>query len=104
MKNNRERIATALILLIFIFALFSIIVSSTSSVSLSARSASLFEPETKTFIYRKNSSMRLPMASTTKIMTALVALENADVSKTVEISSSAAGMLSARSSNRLTKR
>ena len=43
--------------------------------SISARSAVLVEASTGTVIYGHNSNVRLPMASTTKIMTALVALE-----------------------------
>lgn len=42
--------------------------------SLSAQSAVLIEAESGTVIYRKNADTPLPMASTTKIMTALVAL------------------------------
>lgn len=92
MKNNKERIITALILLIFVFALFSIIVSSTSEISLSARSASLYEPKTKSFIYQKNANIRLPMASTTKIMTALVALENGNTEDIITVSSKSTGI------------
>ena len=41
----------------------------------SARAMALYEPESGTFLAEKNADERLPMASTTKIMTALVALE-----------------------------
>ena len=43
--------------------------------TLSAQSALLFEAENGGVVYEKNAHTRLPMASTTKIMTALVALE-----------------------------
>ena len=43
-----------------------------------ARSAVLYVPETNVFLYSKNSRERLPMASTTKIMTALIALEECE--------------------------
>ncbi len=46
-----------------------------SSPSLSAQSAVLMETESGAVVYEKNAHTRLPMASTTKIMTALVALE-----------------------------
>jgi len=46
----------------------------TSSLSLSAQSAILLETSSGQIIYEKNAYARLPMASTTKIMTALVAL------------------------------
>lgn len=58
---------------------------------LNARSAIIFDRETKTVLYEKNSKEKRPMASTTKIMTAIVTLENADLSKIVTISRKAAG-------------
>ncbi len=61
------------------------------ALSLSASSAVLYLPETGEFIYSKNADSKLPMASTTKIMTALVALENSELSETVVIDERAAG-------------
>lgn len=58
---------------------------------LNAKSAIIFDRETKTVLYEKNSKEKRPMASTTKIMTAIVTLENADLSKIVTISRKAAG-------------
>ena len=49
--------------------------SKPSSPSLSAESVILLEAESGTTVFEKNAHTRLPMASTTKIMTALVALE-----------------------------
>ena len=59
--------------------------------SVSARAAVLYQPDTDSFIFTKNEDTRLPMASTTKIMTALVALENSNLSDSVKIESSAVG-------------
>lgn len=47
------------------------------SPSVSAQSAALMEAESGEFLFEKEADVRLPMASTTKIMTALVALEHA---------------------------
>ena len=58
----------------FIFPVFGE-ESNPSSPSLSAESAILLEAESGTVVFEKNAHTRLPMASTTKIMTALVALE-----------------------------
>ena len=91
MRNPRERLITSIILLIFIFTLFSIIVYSTSELTISAKSATLYEPVTKSFLYEKNADVRLPMASTTKIMTALVAIENADLQTVVTAGENAYG-------------
>ncbi len=61
-------------------------------IGISAKAAVLYEPETGSFLYTKNQDTRLPMASTTKIMTALVALENSSLSDIVEIDASAIGV------------
>lgn len=58
----------------------------------SAKSAVLIEASTGTVISAKNANMRLPMASTTKIMTALVAIENCDISTVVTVSPDAVGV------------
>lgn len=93
--QNHNRNNTLLITLLFacsLFALFTVMIYSTSDLATSARSAALYEPETKSFIYEKNQNKRLPMASTTKIMTALVALENSELSRVVNIDRRAVGV------------
>lgn len=57
-----------------------------------ARSAVLYVPETNVFLYSKNSRERLPMASTTKIMTALIALEECEGDEVVKVDDSAIGV------------
>lgn len=49
-----------------------------------ARSALLYEAETGTVLYSKNPDEKLPIASITKIMTALVVLENCDLEDHVQ--------------------
>ncbi|MBQ8868943.1 MAG: D-alanyl-D-alanine carboxypeptidase [Oscillospiraceae bacterium] len=56
--------------------LFALPISSSASVSVSAIAAVLIDADTKAVLYSKNQDKRLAMASTTKIMTALLALEN----------------------------
>ena len=60
--------------------------------SVSAYSAALYVPETGKFLYSKNADQRLPMASTTKIMTALVTIENTDLGDTVTVPMEAVGV------------
>ena len=60
--------------------------------SLSARAAVLMEASTGQVLMESAAHERLPMASTTKIMTALVALEHADLSQPVHISEKAVGV------------
>ena len=63
-----------------------------SADNVSAKSAILIEAGSGEVIFEKNSHQKLPMASTTKIMTALVALEEGDLSKTVAVAESACGV------------
>lgn len=63
-----------------------------SAVSCSAKSAILIEAASGEIVYEKNAYEKLPMASTTKIMTALVAIEQCDLSQTVTIPSDAVGI------------
>ena len=60
--------------------------------NLYARSAVLMDADTGRILYEKNGEEVLPMASTTKIMTLLVTLENADLEGTVTVSSYASSM------------
>lgn len=60
--------------------------------SVSAKAAILYEPNTGTVLYEKDADSRRLIASTTKIMTALVVLENCDLQEKVEIKSSSAGI------------
>jgi len=63
-----------------------------AEVSTVAKSAVLLCAETGDILYEKNSREHLPMASTTKIMTALVALEKCSLGKDVTVPSSACGI------------
>ena len=62
--------------------------------SVSAQSAILIEKNSGRILYSHNAEQKLPMASTTKIITAICAIENGNVplDQTVEISASAAGV------------
>ncbi len=58
----------------------------------SARGAVLIEAESGDVIFGQNENARLPMASTTKIMTALVALEKLPLSTVVTVTGDAVGI------------
>lgn len=57
-----------------------------------ARSAVLMDAASGRILYAKNGEEKLPMASTTKIMTLIVTLENADLNDYLEVSDYAASM------------
>lgn len=71
------------ILFIFILAIPS--VSAEQTLNLSARSAILMAADTGEIVYEKNAHERLPMASTTKIMTSLIAIESGCLQKEITI-------------------
>ncbi len=56
-----------------------------------AEAAYLIEANSGRVLYAKNENARLPMASTTKIMTALLAIESGRMDETVEVPAEAAG-------------
>lgn len=63
-----------------------------SAPSVSANSAVLIEASSGNIIFEKSAHERRPMASTTKIMTALIAIEHADLKNEVSVSNKAVGV------------
>lgn len=63
-----------------------------TDISVSARSAIAIECQNGEIYFEKNAHERMPMASTTKIMTALVAIEKCDISREISVSPSAVGI------------
>ena len=62
------------------------------SPELSARSSILIRADTLSVLYEKNADQPLPMASTTKIMTALIVLETLPLDRTVTVDEKAVGI------------
>lgn len=79
-----------LVLTLFFFFIFSFSVYSAEEPSLSAYSAVLINAETKEIIYEKNAYEKRSMASTTKIMTGIIAIESGRLSETVTAENMAA--------------
>ena len=63
----------------------------TDKPNLDARIGLIFDRNSKTILYEKNGKKQVPMASTTKIMTSIVVLENANLNQVVTIDKKAAG-------------
>ncbi len=105
MKKRKNRIKTALVLLICImayavlqpFAPYMIQAEEESGSDteikpseLYARSAVLMDAQTGRILFAKNAQEEMPMASTTKIMTCILALEEGNMSDQVAVSQEAA--------------
>lgn len=80
------------ILSLFIAVLWTISPLTVNAVSVSAESAVLMNGKSGEVLYSKNADERRGPASTTKIMTALVAIENCSIDKMVTISPEAVGV------------
>ena len=64
----------------------------TEEVDISSRIALIYDRASGRILYEKNGNKQTPMASTTKIMTVIVVLENAKLTDTVTITTKAAGI------------
>ena len=62
-----------------------------TTLNLNSRSCVVIDRLTKNILYGKNEKNKVKMASTTKIMTAIVVLENSSLDQMVEASKKAAG-------------
>lgn len=82
MKKN------VLVFLLITFNLFCPVCA--YSLEISAHSAILFEPVTEKVLYEKNSNSKMSLASTTKIVTAITAIENGNLDDVVTTSKLAA--------------
>ncbi len=92
MKNPKERILSAIIFIAILLFIYAFAVSSAAEPTVSARAAVLYEPTEKSFLFEKNADTRLPMASTTKIMTALIAIEKLSPDAEITIMPEACGI------------
>ncbi|HEY8361401.1 MAG TPA: D-alanyl-D-alanine carboxypeptidase family protein [Tissierellaceae bacterium] len=79
-----------IVILLIIFLCSSIVNS--EELDLSAKSCILMDANTGRILYEKNPHIKMPMASTTKIMTALIALEYGNLSDKVVIPAEAVGI------------
>lgn len=91
MKRIFSTFVTFLLAFVAIFA-YNTHEAKAVDVDISASSAVLLEAKTGRVLYEKNAHEKMPMASTTKIMTAIVALECGDVNDTVVVSQNASGV------------
>ncbi len=96
MKDNKLLIIYLVIISMFLLSMMTLIAYSQSSVDTNntntAKSYILYNPNTESVIECKNQDLRLPMASTTKIITALLAIERLDPNKKIKICKESVGI------------
>lgn len=83
-------IKVKLVTVVIITVLFTFTSRTTAAPVVNVRAAILMDAKTGMILYQANAFARLPPASTTKIMTAIIALENGDLSAPVTASRRAA--------------
>ena len=97
-KPNAEYGGTELALKTFFMtfcvalALFLCVNVSADDINVSAHAAALIDADSGRILWAKNADEQMTMASTTKIMTALVAIENSDIKDEVVIPAKAVGV------------
>ncbi|MBQ2955165.1 MAG: D-alanyl-D-alanine carboxypeptidase [Clostridia bacterium] len=84
----RKRWMTGILVMFFLCAP----VRADAEISVDARAAILIERESGRVLYEKNADTRYPMASTTKIMTALIAVEHCRMDEIVTAGPNASGV------------
>ena len=78
--------------LILIFQVWPALASASEPFRVAAKGAVLIDADSGRVLFAQNADERLPMASTTKVMTALLALENARLDEPVTAGKNAAGV------------
>ncbi len=87
-----KRLTACLCLAALLISVLCIAASAQGEMSVSAHSAVLMDAHTGTILFEKGAHTRLPMASTTKIMTALTALSIADPQTVITVPPEAVGV------------
>ena len=90
--KDRKVLIYLLLLSTFIISMMALLVSAETNVNVKAKSSALYNPDTKSFLYQNNASAPLPLASTTKIITALIAIETLNPDEIIKIPKEAVGV------------
>ena len=80
-----QKLALFVIIFSLVFCSCIVSVSASENITVSAKSAIVMCMDTNEVLLEKSAMLKLPMASTTKIMTALILAEQPDLSKTVKV-------------------
>ena len=90
--KDRKVLIYLLLLSTFMISMMALLVSAETNVNVKAKSSALYNPDTKSFLYQNNASTPLPLASTTKIITALIAIETLNPEEIIKITKEAVGV------------
>lgn len=85
-EPNSPLISCCLLFVVLLVTCYLLLVTVVNADEINARSAVVMDASTGRILYAKNPNLRLPPASTTKLMTAIVAIEKTDLSEITRIS------------------
>lgn len=80
-----QKLVLFVVIFSLVFCLFGINASANENLNISAKSAIVICMDTGEILYEESATQKLPMASTTKIMTALILAEQPDLAKTIKV-------------------
>lgn len=94
MKRKCGRMFSLMLIFIFMFSFTTVYADTkkTKKINVNARCAVALDAKSKVVLYEKNADMIVPMASTTKILTSLVAIKYGDLEKEFKVSPKAASV------------
>ena len=94
--NTISRRLAIIVAIVFLLTAFFVFPSAANAIEkvpdTSAQSIALLECSTNTVLYARSAHIRLPMASTTKVMTALVAIKYGNLDAMIQIPDEAVGI------------
>ena len=90
--KDRKTLIYLILISIFLLSMMAMMISAEESTKINAKAYTLYNPETNFFLCGENINQKLPMASTTKIMTALIAIEELDPKEEIMITGQAVGV------------
>lgn len=90
--KNPKTVLYILIMATFLLAALTLVISAETAPHSAAKSFALYNPDTDSFLHGRNMNMRLPMASTTKIITGLIAIEQLEPDRIIRITDDAVGV------------
>lgn len=89
MKKNVVKISTILIIIIIVLSSLSFTFAASDAPKVTSEAVILMDKNTEKILYEKNATEKMYPASTTKILTAILTIENVDLNENVTISENA---------------
>ena len=89
MKKNVVKISTILIIIIIVLSSLSFTFAASDAPKVTSEAVILMDKNTEKILYEKNATEKMYPASTTKILTAILTIENLDLNENVTISENA---------------